>query len=271
MENSISKRDDRRGGGGHMKKFLLISVLVLAIGYSHAGSVAGTGGSTEITQLANKVQLVAQSARQEQQLIQEIEQTYLSRLQQLGMSTGEYTSSYQNTLSIYNQVRDTNSKLSIMQGSLGSLNGTLEDRYRQFSASNLSQNDWMARERAMINQGDERARAQIISNRNVFESTKTSMDGYQKSAAALNATTGTHAATQLLGAQLTMLGGDLNKLIAITAMENATRNDAELNRLAKEDLERKNREALKADYAKGDQQSRAFLDRLKTHGHNTGK
>lgn len=190
---------------------------------AHAGSVAGTGGATEITQLINKAQLVSQSARQELQLIEQIEQTYLSRLQQLKTDTGEHTAPYQKTLSTYGQVRDTASKLSIMQGSLGSLNGALEDRYRQFSASNLSQNDWMARERALINQGDERARAQIISNRNVFESIKTSMDSYQKSAAALNATTGTHAATQLLGAQMSMLGGDLNKLIAITALENQNR------------------------------------------------
>lgn len=270
MENSISKRDDR--WVGCVKNFLLMSALAFAIGQSQAGgSVAGTGGSTEITQLINKAQLISQSTRQEQLLLQEIEQTYLSRLQQLGMSTGEYTTSYQNTLSTYNQVRDTNSKLSIMQGSLGSLNGALEDRYRQFSASNLSQNDWMARERALINQGDERARAQIISNRNVFESTKTSMDGYQKSAAALNATTGTHAATQLLGAQMSMLGGDLNKLIAITAMENATRNDEKALQFSKDRREQKIREAREMDYQKSDQQSRAFLDRLKSHGHNTGK
>ncbi|MDP2196339.1 MAG: hypothetical protein Q8J72_10200 [Rhodocyclaceae bacterium] len=190
---------------------------------ANAGSVGGTGGATEITQLINKAQLVSQSARQELQLIQQIEQTYLQKLQQLKLDLGEHTSTYQNLLKTYQNVADVSNKLAHFQGSLGRVNGVLEDRYRQFSASSLSMGDWMARERSMISQGDERARAQIIANREVFESTKTSMEAYQRAAERMQSSTGTHQATQLLGAQLSMLGGDLNRLISITALENANR------------------------------------------------
>lgn len=190
---------------------------------AHAGSVGGTGGATEITQLINKAQLISQSARQELQLVQQIEQTYLGRLQQLKLDLGEHTSTYQSLLKTYQNVADVSNKLTHFQGSLGRLNGALEDRYRQFSASSLSMGDWVARERSMISQGDERARAQIISNREVFESTKTSMEAYQRAAERMQGTQGTHQATQLLGAQLAMLGGDLNRLISIAALENANR------------------------------------------------
>lgn len=190
---------------------------------AHAGSVAGTGGGTEITQLLNKAQLISQSARQELQLVQQIEQTYLQKLQQLKLDLGEHTSTYQSMLATYKNVAEVSGRLTHFQGSLGRLNGALEDRYRQFSASSLSMGDWVARERSMLQGGDERARAQILANREVFESTKTSMEAYQKAAERMQGTQGTHQATQLLGAQLAMLGGDLNRLISITTLENANR------------------------------------------------
>ena len=191
---------------------------------AHAGGrAAGPVGATEITQLINKAQLVSQSARQELQLIQQVEQTFLQKLQQLKLDLGEHTSTYQSMLSTYRNVAEVSARLTHFQGSLGRLNGALEDRYRQFSASSLSMGDWVARERSMIQGGDERARAAIIANREVFESTKTSMEAYQRAAKRMQDTQGTHQATQLLGAQLSMLGGDLNKLISLTALENANR------------------------------------------------
>lgn len=190
---------------------------------ARAGSVGGTGGATEITQLINKAQLVSQSARQELQLIQQIEQTYLQKLQQLKLDLGEHTSAYQNMIKTYQNVADVSNKLSYFQGSLGRMQGALDDRYRQFSASNLSMNDWMARERMMIEGGDQRARQQMLANREIFEATKVSMDGYQRAAERMQSSSGTHQATQLLGAQLTMLGGDLNRLITATTLANEAR------------------------------------------------
>lgn len=188
-----------------------------------AGGGGATGGATEFTQLINKAQLVSQSARQELQLLHQVEQTYLSKLQQLRGDLGEYTTTYQAMLKTYQNVADVSNKLTHFGGSLDRMKGALDDRYRQFSASKLSPTDWLAREHQLIADGDQRARALMVTNREILLETQSSMRNYQQSAQKMNSTTGTHSATQILGAQLAMLGGDINKLVAITALQNEVR------------------------------------------------
>lgn len=63
---------------------------------ARAGSVAGFGGSTEITQLANNIELVQQYAQQVQ--------AYATQLQQFQTQIQQYQNMVTNTLNIPNQV-----------------------------------------------------------------------------------------------------------------------------------------------------------------------
>lgn len=65
-------------------KRLIVPVLVASIfggGAAHAGSVAGFGGSTEVTQILNNVELVNQSAQMYQQVQQTLQQVMMEKQQ----------------------------------------------------------------------------------------------------------------------------------------------------------------------------------------------
>lgn len=201
----------------HKLIFALVVILVLYILQAlvlraYAGSVAGFGGATEITQLMNNAELVTQSAQSEMQSLQLVQQTYLAQLQQLSQSIGPYTESFQKAYSTYQQVQSYQSSLLNLNQGLGSFNSMLQTRFKEFSASDLSWPDWMKREQMLVQSGDQRAKAELMSNQAVLESTKDSLDGYQKAAAGMENSSGTHQATMILGAQLTLLGGDISSV-----------------------------------------------------------
>ncbi len=230
MENATEEHESVKSIANSIKKIVLaIAAIVLidvALGIfnrAHAGSVAGFGGATEITQLANNAELVSQNVQSQIQSAQLVEQTYLQQLQQLKSSIGVYTLPYQTTQATYQKVEQYQSQLLNLQSSVGDLSGALESRYREMAASNLDWQDWLAREKSLIQSGDGRARAEIQSNQAVLESTQSAIDAYQKTAAGMNDSAGVHQATQILGAQLTLMGGDINKLIALTAQTNTAK------------------------------------------------
>lgn len=64
------------------KRYLLAALIAAAVAHvAHAGTVAGTGGSTEVTQIMNNVELVNQSAQMYQQVQQTIQQVQYSKQQ----------------------------------------------------------------------------------------------------------------------------------------------------------------------------------------------
>ena len=81
------------------KKIIVVS-LTASFTFSapmvHAGTVAGFGGSTEITQIANNIELVQSYLKQAQ--------AYATQLQQWNMQIQQYQNMVTNTLNIPNQV-----------------------------------------------------------------------------------------------------------------------------------------------------------------------
>lgn len=60
---------------------LVVAASILASTVAHAGTVAGTGGSTEVTQIMNNVELVNQSAQMYQQVQQTLQQVMMEKQQ----------------------------------------------------------------------------------------------------------------------------------------------------------------------------------------------
>lgn len=225
---------------------LVASLSLLSASAAHAGGGGMGGGATEVTQMMNNTELAMQTMESTRQTVEMIEHTYLQRLQQMKQSIGEYTAPFQDTYETYAKIMDLNSKLGIMQGDVNNLQGILDNRYRQFSASSLSWDGWKQREALAIQAGDQRARAELESNRRALENVNSSMGAYQKAAAGMEGTQGVHQAVRQLAPMLTMLGGDVNKLITITAQANAAR--------AEEQFEKRAREAADLEYTKKFQQ-----------------
>lgn len=206
-----------------MQKKAILAALLIAL--SPAPALAGGGGlsgmSTEITQLANNVELGLQSMQAEMQTLEMIEQTYLAQLQRLQADLGQFSAPFQRGMDVYNTVRTAQRTLSIFRGRVEDLQGMLEHRSRQLGASNLGWNDWLQREGNLIREGDERARAQVTANAQVLAGVDDSMQAYSQAAEALRGTVGTHQATQLVGVSVGILGRDVASLLAVTAQGQA--------------------------------------------------
>lgn len=222
---------------------LYIVAVQTVIGNAHAGGGGMTGGATEFTQIQNNVELAMQTIESQAQTMEMVEQTYLGRLQQMRQSIGEYTAPFQRTMATYERVREVQTRLGNMKYSLDNMKGMLDGRWREFSASRLTFNAWQARETKAIQMGDERARAEMESNRYVLEDTQNSMNSLRKAAEGLDASMGTHQAVRMLGPMLTAIGGDINKLVAVTTIANHNAAEARQLEAAKE-------QAKVDDYAK---------------------
>lgn len=245
---------------------LLVAVfmvlLVLEALPARAGGGGGFAGATEATQIMNNVELAMQSVQAEMQSLELVEQTYLQRLQQLKSSIGEYTTPFQKAQATYQRVMEAHGRLAVLQGSLQNLDGQLDQRFQQLGASNLSWQSYVDREGQMIRDGNQRAIAQVKVNQDALISTRDSMDAYQKAADAMESTEGTHQATRLLGAQLTLLGGDLNRLIAITSQSNAVHGLELQERAAERESARAGAEQIRKLQAAMDKKRRAELEAL---------
>lgn len=82
----------RRAGKGYAA---LASVLTVVATDGHCGSVAGNGGATEVTQIANNIQLADITALNTEQLAEEIQQT-ATQMSQLTTQVNQYTTMIQN-------------------------------------------------------------------------------------------------------------------------------------------------------------------------------
>lgn len=251
-----------RHGTKILVAILMIYLVLEALPARAGGGIGGFAGATEITQIQNNVELALQTVQEQMQSVELVQQTYLQQMQLYADSIGKYTAPFQKAYDMYQKVKGYQDKLAGLQGNLGNLQGALQNRFTQFSASNLSWDGWMKREGQLIQDGNQRAIAQVQSNQEVLASTKESMEAYQKAAAGMDKTTGTHQATRMLGSQLTLLGGDLNKLIAITAQANAVKAMEIQERAAEREAGRTSADQIRALQAAMDKKRRAELEAI---------
>lgn len=235
-----------------------------------AGGGGGFAGATEVTQIANNVELALQSAEEMAQTYELVDQTYIARLQQMRESIGEYTQMYQQTVRTLDNVRTAGNRLSVMQFNLTNLRSALNTRFREQAASNLSWEQFVNRERSRIANGNVRAVSAAEANREVIVASQASMEAYQRAAEGMEQSTGTHQATRIMGAQLTQLGGDLNQLLTLTATTNLKNADAEVERNEELERARRNREAMRLDRQRAADATRRFAEELSRRAGTAG-
>lgn len=200
-----------------IKQFVLVIIIssLLASAPARAGGIGGDF-ATEMTQIANNIELAIQTMEEQTQSIQLIEQTYLSRLQQLQMTVGQYTAPFQRAMNAYNAIRNVQQTLSILQGRAEGLATALQYRSQQFGASNLTWSQWVSRERTLIQEGDQDARALIINNDQILQGVQDSMRMHQQAVEEYNSTPGVHAAQRLTGVSVNVMGQDVARLLSVT-------------------------------------------------------
>lgn len=253
--------------------FLIILALANSMPKAHAffdfggGGGGGFAGATEITQLLNNVELGLQTVEDYAQTLELIETKYLTQLQQLAQSVGEFSAPFQKAYDTYQRVKEVHSKLATLQGNLKNLDGALEGRFKEFANSRFSTwREWAEREKTKIAQGDANARAKIQANQRVLESTQDSIQAYQEALQRLNSSTGVHGATQMNGAILGQIGMDLNKMIASIAQANVLKGLEQQEKIAAREAERADMAALRkkqkdVDEARARELDQALLKR----------
>lgn len=248
-----------RHGTKALVAFFLILIVLQALP-AKAGGGGGFAGATEMTQIMNNAELAKVAVEEQMQSIELVEQTYLHRMQQLKSSIGEYTAPFQKAHATYQRVMEVHGKLSVLKGNLQDLDGQLEQRFQHMAASSLSWQGYLDREALLIQDGNQRALSQVKANQEVLISTQDAMQAYQKAANAMESSEGTHQATRVLGAQLTLLGGDVNKLVAITAQANALRGLERQQQAAERESARASKDAAEAAQRRVDERVRRDID-----------
>lgn len=251
-----------------MMKFIKLAIaffIALSPLSSHAGGGGLSGMATEVTQLANNVELALQSMQAEMQTLEMIEQTYLQRLQQFSRTIEPYAAPFRRAMDAYNAVRNAQRTLTILQGRTEGLQQSLEYRARQFGASNLSWNDWMTRERNLIAEGNQNAQSLIIANNDVVRSVQEAMDSHSQAIENLNSTTGIHDTNRIIGSSINTMGQTMAQLLSVTTQgqtlalqrqaDNEGRRTEELNRY----------EQTRATARQHERDTRDFAERLKNY------
>jgi len=242
---------------------LLVASLNFLISTAHAGGGGALkGGATELTQMMNNAELALQSVEEQIQTIESIERTYLARLQQLSSSIGEYTAPFRKAYSMYQRVNKLHTRLTGLGEKLENFDQTLDARFKEFAASQLTWNDWMLREQKLVQQNDEAARARLAANREVLTSLSDSLDAYQKAAEGMEDTSGVHQAVRQLAPLLQTLGGDVNKLIAVTAQENYSRDLERQERAADKQRVLDENDKLRKRQQEANEKSRSQFDKM---------
>lgn len=111
--------------------------LILSSGVAQAGSVAGFGGSTEITQIMNNIQLVSQYEKQVQQFITQGQQ-YEAQLRNLEKNPMSIRST--DTDALIQNISRQMSASQAMGGSLSQIDRNFASKYNNTTAASYSDN-----------------------------------------------------------------------------------------------------------------------------------
>lgn len=182
------------------------------------GSIAGTGGASEVTQLMNNVQLAAGVREQVStvsQLVQTYQTTYSQLQQQLlaGMNVQGFNLA---------DVTKTKSALDSYQNSLRSVNydastlgNVFDTRLTEARLQNITLEDYVKREGARIEAGNTAAKTRLQREVQLLGQIQEDAALIREYGNQIPDTVGVHEATRLLNAQVNLLLQQTSRLTAI--------------------------------------------------------
>ena len=199
----------------------------------HAGGggpmSAATGGATELTQVANNVELV-KSSLDTASIAQNTISKYLLQLQQYQAQVVNMTGVNPQTLatnttdinSSYAAVQNYSSALQALQGSLATQQSAMDQRLVEAKLSNLSWPDYVNQVQAAASTGNEKAKARIANEQAVMQQVDSDYQFAREQQAQIPANVGVQQSLQQLNSQMNRVVTQNAQMIAIMAKANGS-------------------------------------------------
>lgn len=197
--------------------FLVLSVLMHGAGHA-MGSISG--GATELTQLMNNGELVAQVAQQAK-TVKHLADTHVVSYNQLlelvRAGQGMTGLARSDVMKLASDMEAYQAALKVLGLDLKGYSTALDARITEARLQNLSLQDYVMRERMRVQGGNELAKARLA--REVAQAAQIRQDivAVRDLGAAVGSTPGMHGATQLLNAQMNLMLQQMTRLVALTS------------------------------------------------------
>jgi conjugal transfer/entry exclusion protein len=194
--------------------------------------------ATEVTQVMNNIELVAQVQKQVQTVtnlvetfkvhVGQLNAQYLAGMAMSGLGLADIArltrdiDGYQNALKAY-------------KGDLASLSGIFDTRMTEAKLMNLPFNDYLQREMAKIANDNGAAKARVLREQQVMQQVQKDGVQIQKWGGQIQGTAGVHQAAQILNGQVNMMTQQLGSLVMMKAEQQGSEKADRANKEAAED------------------------------------
>jgi conjugal transfer/entry exclusion protein len=187
----------------------MVCMSTLSAAPARAGSVAGNGGATEVTQILNNAELALQTITEEMTFIQTEINTYYGMLQQMPIGVGEFATSLGEIQKTYSTLQTGYNQMQRLYGSVSSMKDLAQYRFNSFAATGLDWKSYVLREQSAIGQRSDRLGIASDVERQALEQVQSNFRVVQDFQSKIGSTTGTHGA-------MTVMNGQLNTLLSMT-------------------------------------------------------
>jgi len=223
--------------------------LIAACGWpltSIAGGAAG-GGATEVTQILNNAELLAQTITQELQYATDLENLIIQTMQQMPGSDTSLLADVAKAGRPLRSAQGATQSLEQLRGDVGSLNTHAQRRYQNFVASGLTWADYVSREKELAQQDRKRAKVVTEVEEAAMERVKATWESYQRYQGEITASQGEHQSMRILNGQMNALIGTMTSILDVSVTRSSVATEKEFQQTLREeeslDRARKAREA----------------------------
>jgi hypothetical protein len=229
-----------------------------------AGTVAGMGGSTEITQLMNNMELAAvgidsaaTSITQAQSYVMQQIQNYRQMLNALNTNPLTKLSNIADVKKTLDNLKKFRSALTNLTGSVDKQKSFFDKRITEAKLLKLTAAQYIEKNAIEIEQGNEKAKARLVREEAILEQVEADYAFVKEKQDELGGDLGTNQALDVMNSQMNRIVQQNAQMIAIMAKAN----NSEIN--DKEIAERENRAALGALAIQRDAAREALRERQK--------
>jgi len=212
----------------NIKKGVISLVLLVASHSSFSG--AATGGSTEVTQIANNVELIAQVSEQMKTVKTLVDTYYLNikKYQEMLLAgfklPGELVATTrQGILAELEAIERYKNGLENASLSAQRLKQILNARSVESKLRNITFSQYVDEERARIQQGDRRARARIDHEVDVMRAVNEDFQRANEYSGFIDKTTGVHQSVAMLNTQMNRVINQNARMLSMMAYETGTK------------------------------------------------
>lgn len=206
--------------------------LIFAGQSASASGGALTGGSTEITQILNNGELIAQ-LRQQVATVNQLAQTYVVQYNQLREQILANTKisglSISDVVKMKNDMEAYQNTLKTLGRDLGGLEQMFDARLVEAKLKNMSFGDYVASEAARVNSDNQAAKARLARERTMVKQVQDDIVQVKEYGRRVDQTVGVHESTQLLNGQMNLMLQQMTRLVAMTAEAQGSDKAQEMN------------------------------------------